>query len=195
MNCYATNRRWSDQYLPQIKQIIAEHLLTEAPDPLDWQGATDLLNMDVKLRHIAVRVRRPGYADRYPFDFTIRSRLPSGSETELSKIVNGHGDWMFYAHADGLGGLARWWLIDLKAFRAALIRQATNGQRLRCGDRHNPDGTSFKWFDVRSFPSEPPIVIASYPQCEREADYCQPNPPLSPYGGISAHRSDAAECH
>ena len=157
MRDYAINRRWSDQYLPQVKQIVAEHLLTEAPDPLDWNEATDLVNMDVNLRHIAVRVRRPGYADRYPFDFTIRSRLPSGSETELSKIVNGHGDWMFYGHAGDAGGLVRWWLLDLRAFRAALIKR----RPLRTGERENPDGTCFRWFDVRSFPTDPAIVVAA----------------------------------
>ncbi len=43
--------------------------------------------------------RRHGYAARYPHQFTIRAKLPTGAETELSKIVNGHGDWMFYGYA------------------------------------------------------------------------------------------------
>ncbi|SDY75967.1 hypothetical protein [Citreimonas salinaria] len=162
MRDYATNRRWSDQYLPRVKQIIAEHLLTEAPDPLDWHEATDLVTMDVNLRHVAVRVRRPGYAQRYPFDFTVRSSLPSGAETELSKIVNGHGDWMFYGHASASGdGIDAWWLIDLRAFRAALIRRGMAGNGIRCGNRRNADGTCFTWFDVRSFPQYPPLVVSA----------------------------------
>ena len=57
------------------------------------------------------------------------------------------------------------------------------------------DDTSFKWFDVRSFPSEPPIVIASYPLEDREANRSQPDLPLPPFGRVSAQRSDAAERH
>ena len=116
--------------------------------------------LDARDMRVAARVRRPGYADRYPYEFTIRSRLPSGSETELSKIVNGAGDWMFYGHASACGqGFDRWWLIDLRAFRAALIRQGPQG--LRWGNKTNADGTRFTWFDVRSFPAEPALVVAA----------------------------------
>ncbi len=58
-----------------------------------------------------------------PYQITVRSRLPSGAETELSKIVNGKGDWLFYGHANACQtGIGLWWLIDLRAFRAGLIR-------------------------------------------------------------------------
>ena len=57
-------------------------------------------------------------------------------------------------------GLASWCLLDLKAFRAGLIRQAQNGYPIRWGNKRNADGTAFKWFDIRSFPSEPPLVVA-----------------------------------
>ncbi len=162
MNFYARNRRWSDHYLPEIKHIVGRHLLREAPDVLDWHQATDLMLFSARDTRIAARVRRPGYAERYPFEITIRSESAGGAETELSKIVNGKGDWMFYGHAGADGHhLSRWWLIDLCAFRAALIRQATNGYPIRCGDKRNPDGTAFKWFDIRSFPPEPRLVVAS----------------------------------
>ena len=162
---YTSNRRWSDRYLPAAKRIIAEHILTEAPDALDMREATDLMMLDASTRRIAVRVRRPGYANRYPYDITIRSGLPSGAETELSKIVNGHGDWMLYGHAcaDGIG-LDRWWLLDLRAFRAALIRR----QGICSGERVNHDGTRFRWFDVRSFPAEPQFVLAGSSQAPSE---------------------------
>ena len=161
MNFYARNRHWSDQFLPEIKRIVGAHLLTEAPEGLDMREATDLLVFDAKDIRIAARVRRPGYAAIYPDQFTIRAEASYGGETELSKIVNGKGDWMFYGHAAPSGvGLASWWLLDLKAFRAGLIRQATNGFPIRCGDKRNADGTAFKWFDIRSFPPEPPLVVA-----------------------------------
>ena len=110
---------------------------------------------------VAARLRRTGYAGGYPHQFTIRSAVPSGAQTELSKIVNGNGDWMFYGHSNASEtALEAWWLIDLRAFRAALIRHQMNGSNLVMGDQVNPDGTRFKWFDMRSFPSEPPLVVA-----------------------------------
>ncbi len=109
---------------------------------------------------VAARVRRPGYAQRYPHQFTIRSQVASGAQTELSKIVNGNGDWMFYGHSNAAQtGLDAWWLIDLNAFRAGLIRKGADG--LQWGNKSNADGTRFTWFDVRSFPAEPPLVVAS----------------------------------
>ncbi len=162
MSYYSVNRHWSDQFLPEIKSIIGNHILQAAPDPLDHFQATDLLMLDAKDMRIAARVRRHGYADRYPHQFTIRAKLPTGTETELSKIVNGHGDWMFYGHAGPDGqSILNWWLIDLRAFRAALIRHRTAGAFLHMGDKRNADGTCFKWFDIRSFPKEPPLVVAS----------------------------------
>jgi len=156
---YDINRQWSDRFLPHIKQIVGGYLLEAAPDPIDWHQATDLLMLDARDMRIAARVRRPGYATQYPHQFTIRSRLPSGAQTELSKIVNGKGDWLFYGHANASQtAIESWYLIDLNAFRAALIRRGAQG--LCWGNKCNPDGTRFTWFDIRSFPADPPLVVA-----------------------------------
>ncbi|REG46062.1 hypothetical protein EQ718_21620 (plasmid) [Paracoccus versutus] len=159
---YSINRHWSDRFIPEIRRIVGAHLLRVAPEYLDTRHATDLLMLDGRDMRIAARVRRHGYAGRYPYGFTIRSRLPSGNPTELAKIVNGEGDWLFYGHADaGETGFDLWWLLDLRAFRAGLIRHASNGYPISSGDRMNMDGTCFKWFDIRSFPREPPLVLAT----------------------------------
>ncbi|WP_417272741.1 hypothetical protein [Celeribacter halophilus] len=157
---YKTNRLWSDRLIPEIRNIVGGQLLQVAPDDLDQHNATDLLMLDARDVRVAARVRRPGYAARYPHQFTVRSRVPSGAETELSKIVNGHGDWMFYGHANlAQTAIESWKLIDLNAFRAGLIRLGT--QKLLWGNKTNADGTRFTWFDTRSFPAHPPLVIAS----------------------------------
>lgn len=102
------------------------------------------------------------YQQRYPNQFTIRSKVASGAPTELSKVVSGHGDWMFYGHASADGRtLESWRLLDLKAFRAGLIRHVQNGYPILHGDQQNADGSAFKWFDVKTFPNEPPLVVAS----------------------------------
>ena len=162
MNCYTTNRNWSDRFLPEIKQLVGGHLLETSPDSFDHMEATDLMMLDARDMRVAARVRRPGYSERYPYQFTIRSAVASGRQTELSKIVNGNGDWMFYGHSNAAQtGLDAWWLIDLRAFRAGLIRNRLNERQIVMGDQKNSDGTRFKWFDVRSFPSEPPLLVAS----------------------------------
>ena len=161
MNCYTNNRNWSDRFLPEIKQLIGSYLLETAADPFDHIQATDLMMLDARDMRVAARVRRPGYAQRYPYQFTIRSAVASGAQTELSKIVNGNGDWMFYGHSNAdQTGLEAWWLIDLRAFRAALIRNRVNAPQIVMGDQRNADGTRFKWFDLRFFPADPPLVVA-----------------------------------
>ena len=161
MGEYQQNRAWSDRFIPEIKSIVGPMLLRVTPDEIDRTQAADLMVFTAQNVTIAARVRRPGYFDRYPHQFTIRAKLDNGAETELSKIVNGWGTWMFYGHsAPCQTRLAAWMLLDLNAFRAALIREARNGGRIESGDKPNGDGTHFKWFDVRSFPKDPPLVIA-----------------------------------
>lgn len=153
------NRRVIDGFIPEIKRIVGPHLLVVTPEEIDCKQAADLMVFAARDKRIAARVRRPGFADRYPFEFTIRARRESGAETEQSKIVNGWGDWFFYgfAAADGLT-FDRWWLIDLDAFRAALIRR--DKHRIKMGTKSNGDGTFFAFFDLRTFPDNPPILIA-----------------------------------
>lgn len=159
---YASDRAWSDRFIPEIKSIIGPRLLVETPDAIDREQAADLMVFTVRGVTIAARLRRPGYLDKYRYEFTIRARRDSGAVTELSKIVDGWGDWMFYGHVDDTESrLAWWWLLDLHSFRAALIRRNTTGKGLRYGEKPNGDGTYFRWFDVRTFPAEPPLVIAS----------------------------------
>lgn len=154
---YKEQRRWSDHFIPQIKRIVGPQLMSVTPDEIDCSQATDLYIFTARDMRIAARVRRNEYL-KWKYQFTIRSKLDSGVPTELSKIVNGWGDWMFYAFSDEAEKqFALWWLIDLHALRAALIRDRGS---LKYGDKPNGDGTHFKWFDLRSFPAHPPIIVA-----------------------------------
>lgn len=157
---YRADREWSDLMVPQIKQIVGPFLLENAPFEFDAKQATDLMVFKARDMRIAARVRRPGYSDRYPFEFTIRCKRDSGAETELSKIINGWGDWLFYGHADASNWIEQWWLIDLHSFRAALIRTAMNGATITVTQKDNGDGTYFKAFDLRSFPRTPAILVS-----------------------------------
>lgn len=158
---YEEDRQWSDLMIPQIKNIIGRHLLEAASFEADAKQATDLMVFAARDMRVAARVRRPGFADKYPHEFTLRAARASGAETELSKIVNGWGDALFYGHADAQHQIVLWHFICLDAFRAALIRQSANGYAIRWSNKSNADGTVFKVFDLRSFPPRPPILIAS----------------------------------
>ena len=164
---YRDDRSWSDRYLPAIRQLVGPHLLIPAPIELDTQQATDLIVLRARDMMIACRVRRHGYVDIYPFDITLRSKRDSGSRTELEKIVEGWGDWMFYGHAAATGdGIERWYLLDLHQWRREFVREGLRSALKKDAKyrgviqpRSNGDGTHFVAFDVRRFPAA--LVIAS----------------------------------
>lgn len=159
---YRDDRQWADQFIPEIKRIVGPLLLEPAAFELDAKEATDLIVLRAHDMRIAARMRKHGYFDSYGNQFTIRCRRDSGAKTELFKIVNGWGDWMFYGHAAiEHGKIDHWMIVDLHAFRAGLIRNAMNGKKIRCGQMPNGDGTHFKWFDYVSFPETPPILVSA----------------------------------
>ena len=177
---YAEDRRWSDRFLPEIKEIIGPHLLTESLFEMDTKMATDLIVLRAKNIDIACRIRRPGYSERYPNQFTIRSSRDSGVKTELEKIINGFGDWMFYGHSDHKEiQVGLWYLIDLSAWRAHMIK---NEEFIKKGVKSNGDGTKFCWFDLNSFPSNPPILIDSSIQINSINEPLIEKPELLPPG-------------
>jgi hypothetical protein len=158
---YATDREWSDRYLPRVRASVGPLLLVPAPLERDREEATDLIVLRARDMTIAVRLRRPGFAGQYPGQFTIRSHRVSGARTELAKIIKGWGDWMFYGHTDGSSDIPEWTLIDLHKLRAAFIVNPSilhAPDRSISGVRHNQDGTSFHWFHAPSI--RPRIIIA-----------------------------------
>ena len=159
MSSYRDDREWSDRFIPAIRRVVGPLLLEPAPLEMDCSEATDLIVMRARDIRIAARVRRPGYLKSYADQFTIRSRRDNGMTTELRKMIEGWGDWMLYGHAnDSETDLATWMVIDLHAWRAAMIRRR-NGSPAT-GEKPNGDGTWFRWYDVNTFPSDPPILVA-----------------------------------
>lgn len=156
---YTEDRGWSDAFIPALRAIVGPLLLEESSYELDTTRAADLVVFTAKTLTVACRVRRYGYAQSYPWDFTIRSRRDTGAVTELSKIIDGWADWFIYAHADSDGfNLSRWFVLDLNVFRAALIRDARQRDHR---ETPNGDGTYFVAYDVRDFPAE--IIVSAKP--------------------------------
>jgi len=151
---YHADRRWADRFIPQLKQIVADLLVTPAPEAEDLQRNTDLIVFRVETLRVACRVRRFKYLVEYPFDFTVRSGRPNGADTELAKILAGYGDYLVYAFAsEDEQRLAAWRTIDLCQFRLWFHRQSIQGKGMPGIALKNGDGSSaFRAFDVRKMP-------------------------------------------
>lgn len=121
---WQNDKRWSDRFLPEIKQILGLHLIGEPPIEEDQERNTDLIVLKMDAVRIGCRVRRhtgvngQPYFDKYKDQFTIRCSRPSGCKTELAKIIEGWGDYFLYAFStQDETSLLRWSLCKLNTFR------------------------------------------------------------------------------
>lgn len=157
MTTWRENKAWADKFLPEMKRIVGEHLIGEAPEEEDWQRNTDLIVLTMRPLRIACRVRRHEFLAQHADEFTMRAECKSGNKTELAKVVEGWGDYMLYAFADAdEKGLARWTLIDLNAFRLWFVRHlAKNAGKMPGREYWNKDGRS----KLRAFRLEMGLVF------------------------------------
>lgn len=147
---------WSRQFLPQVKSICGRFLIGEAPTEEDTQRNTDLIVLRLDAIRIGCRIRSASYIEQYGDEFTIRESLSSGTKTELVKIIEGWGDYFFYAFADEQDDrLAAWLLGDLHVFRSWIFEQTRiNGGRLPGNSFTNGDGRStLRAFAIADLPS------------------------------------------
>ena len=118
------DKRWSDRFLPEIKSILGIYLIAEPPIEEDAERNTDLMVLKLDAVRIGCRIRKYQYLRPYGHQFTIRAGRPSGAKTELTKIIEGWGNYFFYGFADEREErLAQWVLGDLNALRIYINRQ------------------------------------------------------------------------
>lgn len=115
MTDWKQDKRWSDKFLPEIKSILGRYLISESPFEDDAYKNTDLIVLKLDAVRIGCRVRRSEFLEKYKDEFTIRADRPNGNKTELAKIIEGWGNYFFYAFADS--NLVFWTLCDLNVFR------------------------------------------------------------------------------
>lgn len=158
MSTWQEDKRWSDRYLTEIKSILGCHLIGEPPIEEDQEHNTDLIVLKMDPVRIGVRIRREEYYNKYPCEFTIRAGRPNGHKTELTKIVEGWGDYFFY----GFGGevsLLKWTLCDLKVFRLWFNRQLYTGIKPGIAKDNHDNSSNFLAFKFTELPNE--FVLAS----------------------------------
>lgn len=150
MQDWKADKSKSDIYLPEIKSILGLYLIGEPPLEEDQERNTDLMVLRMEAVRIGCRVRNISYLDKYGDEFTIRAGRPSGTKTELTKIIEGWGDYFFYGFGEG-ARLVKWGLGDLKIFRLWFSQQLYAG-KIPGIKKNNTDNSShflaFKWADL-----------------------------------------------
>jgi hypothetical protein len=141
--------------MPEVKRTLGEYLIGEAPYEEDRDRNTDLIVLRMEAVRVGCRIRRPAYLDRYADEFTIRTARPNGCKTELAKIIEGWGNYMFYGISDAAEEhLACWVLLNLSGFRLwYMAHMATNEGRQPGTVKPNRDGSSeFRAFKIDDLP-------------------------------------------
>ena len=145
MKGWEIDKKWSDRFLPEIKRVLGENLIGEPPIEEDQERNTDLVVLKMESVRIGCRVRRHKYFSGYGDEFTIRAGRPTGAKTEITKIIEGWGNYFFYGFSDKEEiNLSSWVLCDLNVFRLWFNRQLQkcNG-RVPGDNRKNKDNSSF----------------------------------------------------
>lgn len=144
---WAADKRWSDKFIQKLQMVAGLLITSPAPMIDDAFKNTDMIVLAARGVRIACRVRRYEFYKSYPYDFTIRSARDTGTKTELSKILEGWGDYLIYGFSNqSETNLEAWRVIDLDAFRNKF-------QSLARSTLSNGDGTHFLAFDVRKMPA------------------------------------------
>lgn len=148
--------------LPHIKAICGMHLIGEPPVEEDAERNTDLMVLRMEAVRIGCRIRK--FQDlKYGGEFTLRASRPSGVKTELTKVIEGWGDYFFYGFAnENADGLTQWVLADLRVFRVEFMRKLASLPAKELPGKHlnNHDNSSsfrvFKWAEF-----SPDLIVAS----------------------------------
>lgn len=140
---------WQDQKIEQVASILGKTFFIRSSFKQDVEEATDLIVLESANAKYAVRLRKYDvYGDKYINEFTIRNKTKYGNKTEIHKILNGFGDYMFYGWYDDISNKIKYWsILDLNIFRIEineLIIDATPNIK-------NKDGTGFFSFNFNSF--------------------------------------------
>lgn len=150
---FLEDKRWSDRFIPEIRELIGKYLLQAAPVEEDMKANTDLIVLGMNSIRIACRIRRNKYLCLYRDQFTIRSGRPQGTKTELTKIIEGWGDFLFYGFCDEAEKyLKKWFLGDLKIFRVWFNRKLLMREYPWINQSNQDKSSDFKSFSLLDMP-------------------------------------------
>ena len=156
MKTWEKYKHWSDRFIPAIKRILGEHLITVAPVKEDAERNTDLIVLKLNAVRIACRIRKFQYFAYHGHEFTIRSSVVSRNKTELAKICEGWGDYFFYGFANKTETKLHYWILgDLEALRHHINQCRNQNQIPWATSKNNTDYLSsfvvFRYNDIPNF--------------------------------------------
>jgi hypothetical protein len=168
MKPWEKDKRDTDKYLPEIKRIIGEYLISEPPIEEDAERNTDLIVLKLDAIRIACRIRKYNYYNTYADEFTLRSGRPSGVLTELAKVVSGWGNYFFYGFAnENETRLYAWGLADLNIFRLWYMQQIFKNSRPGILQNNKDNSSQFMAFKWQELPTK--FIVASNNIINRKA--------------------------
>ena len=154
---WKNDKKWSDKFLPIIKPILGYHFISEPPIEEDMNHNTDLMVLKMDVIRFGCRIRRYSYYknDKYKNQFTIRTSRPSGGKTEMAKIIEGWGDYLFYGFSnEDETDLISWFIGDLNEFRAWLSRCFYNNRRPWEVKKNIDNSSEFIAFNLKEMPEK-----------------------------------------
>ena len=156
---YQQNRTFGDKFMREVSGILGQALIMPAPKEEDCERNTDLMVLGMDSVRIGCRIRKNRYIQRYGYEFTIRGRSRNNMKTEISKIIEGWGDYLFYGFASPCEShLERWTIISLNEFRIWHSREMFRLKHMPGQFQENGDGSALYGFDLRMMPRQ--IVFA-----------------------------------
>ena len=147
---------WQAGYIDEVVRLIAPYIITLSRPEVDKNENGDLEIVFPRNGTVGVRLRKEGAA-KFAGQVTFRSRSMYGGKTEITKIIEGYGDYFFYGHVSPTGVIWHWYLLNLNEVRAAFTRRSS---MLRRPQIPNGDDTYFIPFDVQQ--DFPKAIIAHY---------------------------------
>ena len=165
MGIYKQLRKQFDPDLPQVAEIFLKESggktsVSVSSNYDDINNCSDMYMVttypdgEVKEHNLGVRGRSFKYFASYKDEFTIRGEVISGNKTEVKKILEGKGDFLFYYFRNPAGDkIMAWRIINLHKFRIYLKGYLENMPFESLTKISNGDGSYLLPFNVNDMPS------------------------------------------
>jgi hypothetical protein len=143
--------------------IISPYLFRIATREEDQQLGYDIIS---KIKSVSIRGVSFETFPSFSHNFTIRTKVPSGVETELDKILKPNGaEVLWYCYQQDMK-IKEWVLINLRAFREVYTLLKVEGRlQGKCFNRVSPNGSEFLAVDIKRFGKEKLVIASSFPIC------------------------------
>lgn len=123
-----TQKAYTGKFKDSIGDIVSQYAYLLTGHSTDPSSADDDMNCISDLRihvhdiDVLSRMRDASKMGRIQYrDFTVRSKVVSGRDTELHKLLRGNGHWYFYGWSFTVPEIYEWMIIDLDILRTTTL--------------------------------------------------------------------------